>query len=81
MEKEKNNEMKNNTDKELERFDSALNEAKNQLKTLFNKAVNEVGEDNAMIFEIHRMMLEDDDYINSIHSHIFSSFHLSKRPE
>lgn len=65
-----------NTDEELKRFDSALEEAKKQLKTLFNKAVNEVGEDNAMIFEIHRMMLEDEDYINSIHSHI-SERHLN----
>ena len=58
------------TKTELKRFDIALEEAKKQLIVLFNKAVNEVGEENAMIFEIHRMMLEDEDYINSIHSHI-----------
>jgi len=52
--------------KETERLEKALTKAADQLKTLYEKALNEVGEENAMIFEIHGMMLEDRDYIDSI---------------
>ena len=51
---------------ELERFEKARKEAVRQLKELYDKAVREVGEDNAAIFEVHQMMLEDLDYLDSI---------------
>lgn len=35
------------------------------LAGLYEKALNEVGEDNAAIFEIHQMMLEDEDYLDA----------------
>ena len=37
-----------------------------QLQALYDKAVVEAGEDHAAIFEIHMMMLDDDDYLDSI---------------
>ena len=54
------------TDGELARLDAALNEAKSQLGALYEKAAAEVGEASAAIFEIHQMMLDDDDYLDSI---------------
>ena len=51
---------------EQERFKSAQKEAIRQLQGLYDKAVKEVGEDNAAIFEVHQMMLEDLDYLDSI---------------
>lgn len=53
-------------DKELDRFENASTEAKNQLQGLYEKALDEVGEANAAIFEIHQMMLEDADFVQSI---------------
>ena len=53
-------------DAEWERFQEAKNTAVDQLKGLYNKALEDVGEANAMIFEIHQMMLEDLDYLESI---------------
>ena len=41
-------------------------EAVRQLKKLFEKAVSEVGEANAMIFDIHQMMVTDLDYCESV---------------
>ncbi len=58
------------TDAELKRFEKAKDAAALQLDKLYKKALGEVGEDNAMIFEIHRMMLDDEDYLKSIRSHI-----------
>ena len=55
-----------NVDGEWNRFQSAKNTAVSQLKGLYEKALNDVGEANAMIFEIHQMMLEDLDYLESI---------------
>ena len=52
--------------KEIERFETAKTEAQNQLAKLYDKAKTEVGEANAAIFEIHQMMLDDDDYLNSV---------------
>lgn len=52
--------------RERERYEEAKQEAIRQLKGLYDKAVREVGEANAMIFEIHQMMLEDDDYNESV---------------
>jgi len=54
------------TDAEVARFESAKAEAVGQLQALYEKAMKDVGEENAMIFEIHQMMLEDLDYLESI---------------
>ena len=51
---------------ELERFENAKAQAVEQLQKLYDKAVIEAGEDHAAIFEIHIMMLDDDDYLDSI---------------
>ncbi len=53
-------------DSEICRFETARKEARNQLALLYEKAAKEVGEENAAIFEIHQMMLEDDDYLDSV---------------
>ena len=55
-------------EKELERFEAARVKAQEQLGVLYEKALAEVGEDNAAIFETHQMMLEDDDYLDAIKS-------------
>ncbi|MBQ2614764.1 MAG: phosphoenolpyruvate--protein phosphotransferase [Clostridia bacterium] len=57
-------------EKEWERFQNARETASRQLNDLYEKACNEVGEENAMIFDIHRMMLEDLDYLGSIRTYI-----------
>lgn len=54
------------TEAECVRFQEAKAAAIGQLKALYEKSVEDVGEANAMIFEIHQMMLEDLDYIESI---------------
>ena len=51
---------------EIARFESARKKAKEQLAGFYEKAVKEVGEVNAAIFEVHQMMLDDLDYIESI---------------
>ena len=51
---------------EWERFENACVKAKEQLAGLYEKALDEVGEDNAAIFEIHQMMLEDEDYLDAV---------------
>lgn len=43
-------------------------QAGEQLQILYDKALKEVGESNAAIFEVHQMMLEDEDYLESIHN-------------
>ena len=53
---------------ELARFDSARVKAQEQLGALYEKALDEVGEENAAIFEIHEMMLDDDDYLDAVKS-------------
>ncbi len=53
-------------DAEWKRFQDAKDTAVDQLKGLYEKALEDVGEANAMIFEIHQMMLEDLDYLESI---------------
>lgn len=53
-------------DAEWKRFQEAKDTAVDQLKGLYEKALADVGEANAMIFEIHQMMLEDLDYLESI---------------
>lgn len=51
---------------ELARFEECREKAKEQLQQLYEKAVVEVGEASAAIFEVHQMMLEDDDYVESV---------------
>lgn len=51
---------------EIKRFDEAKEQAKEQLQGLYEKALQEVGEVNAMIFDVHQMMLDDLDYVESV---------------
>ena len=57
-------------DAEILRVTGAVEAAKGQLGRLYDKAVQEVGEASAAIFEVHQMMLEDEDYLESIQSMI-----------
>lgn len=54
------------TDAELKRFNKAKAEASKELGELYEKSLKEIGEANAMIFQIHQMMVEDLDYVESI---------------
>lgn len=54
------------SESEIARVEAAKNAACEQLQAIYDKALKEVGETNAQIFEIHMMMLEDDDYNESI---------------
>lgn len=56
------------TDAELARFEAAKQTALTQLAALYDKACKEVGEANAAIFEVHQMMLEDDDFTDSVNN-------------
>jgi len=60
------------TKTQLKRIDSAKKASVKQLKEIYEKALVEVGETNAKIFEIHMMMLEDEDYNDSIKNIICS---------
>ena len=51
---------------EIRRYRTAKQTALEQLQNLYDKALKEVGQANAAIFEIHQMMLEDDDYNESV---------------
>ncbi|MDD6268688.1 MAG: phosphoenolpyruvate-utilizing N-terminal domain-containing protein, partial [Oscillospiraceae bacterium] len=51
---------------ELARLEAAKEKAAEQLQGIYEKALKEVGEANAQIFEIHMMMIEDDDYNEAI---------------
>ncbi len=53
---------------EIERYEKARITAKDELTHLYEKALSEVGEQNAMIFDIHKMMLDDSDYVSSVYS-------------
>lgn len=53
---------------EKARLESAKEKATEQLREIYNKALKEVGEANAQIFEIHMMMIEDEDYNDYISS-------------
>ena len=57
-------------DTEIFRLGKAGEQARLQLQALYDKAVKEVGETSAAIFEVHQMMLEDEDYLESIHNMI-----------
>jgi phosphotransferase system enzyme I (PtsI) len=52
----------NNVDEEIERFNAARRAAAEQLDALSSAMAEKIGEENALLFEIHRMMLEDSDY-------------------
>ncbi len=56
----------NDVDAEMKRLDEALEKSKAELQNLYEKAVKEVGEENAEIFSVHQMMLEDLDYYEAI---------------
>lgn len=51
---------------EIARYEAAIVTAQEQLGGLYEKALKEVGESGAQIFEVHQMMLEDDDYNDSV---------------
>ena len=53
-------------EREKQRFEAAKAVSLQQLKELYEKALKEVGEANAQIFDIHQMMVEDLDYNDSI---------------
>lgn len=57
-----------NADEEIKRYEKAKEIAIAQLNQLYEKAVTDVGEANAMIFEVHAMMLEDADYNDSVYN-------------
>ena len=59
-------------EKEVKRFYDAKETAKAQLAGLYEKALKEVGEANAMVFEVHQMMLDDLDYVESVENIIRS---------
>ncbi|MBR7007130.1 MAG: phosphoenolpyruvate--protein phosphotransferase [Ruminococcus sp.] len=56
------------TQAELKRLEEAKQRSVEQLQQIYDKALREVGEANAQIFEIHMMMIDDDDYNDSIRS-------------
>ena len=60
----------NNTELEKERFETGLTEAKRQVENLYDKVLMELGEESAAIFQVHSMMLEDLDYLDSVYHKI-----------
>lgn len=62
------------TEQEITRFKQATEQAKEQLQKLYEKALVEVGEASAAIFEVHQMMLEDEDYLEAISNMIRTEF-------
>ena len=58
---------------EIERIGKAKEQALSQLREIYGKALKEVGETNAQIFEIHMMMVEDEDYNEAITEMIINS--------
>lgn len=55
-------------DAEIARVNDAVEKSKEQLQQLYEKALNEVGETTAAIFEVHQMMLEDEDYLDALYN-------------
>lgn len=55
-----------NSDGEIQRIKAAVCTAKEQLRNLYQKAVKEIGEVSAAIFEVHQMMLEDEDFLEAV---------------
>ena len=56
--------------KEADRVQDAVKRSQEQLQKLYDKALKEVGEASAAIFEVHQMMLEDEDYLEAIQNMI-----------
>ncbi len=56
------------TENEKRRFEEAKSASIEQLGEIYEKALKEVGEANAAIFEIHQMMLDDEDYNDSVNN-------------
>lgn len=59
-----------NPEDEVKRVEQAVKTSQEQLQKLYDKALVEVGETSAAIFEVHQMMLEDEDYLDAINSMI-----------
>lgn len=55
---------------EVSRFQAARAASISQLQSLYEKAVEKIGEEQASVFEVHQMMLDDDDYVDDIVSQI-----------
>lgn len=72
QEKQVKREKITDADAEAARYESAKTAAMEQLGALYEKAVKEVGESGAQIFEVHQMMLDDDDYNDSVKNIITS---------
>ncbi len=60
------------TKTEVMRFNDARTSAKSELQALYKKAITEVGEANAQVFQIHIMMLDDEDYHGAISAMILN---------
>ena len=63
-----------NPQEELKRLREALEMSKTQLTDLYDKALAQVGEMSAAIFEVHRMMLEDEDYLEAVRNMIRTEY-------
>lgn len=57
-----------NPETEIDRVNQAVKQSQEQLQALYEKALGEVGETSAAIFEVHQMMLEDEDYLEAIYN-------------
>lgn len=57
-------------DSEILRYENAKKIADNELEKLYNKAIDSTGEENAEIFSIHRIMLDDPDFDDNVKSNI-----------
>ena len=55
---------------EVSRFQAARAASISQLQSLYEKAVEKIGEEQAAVFEVHQMMLDDDDYVDDVVSQI-----------
>uniref|UniRef100_I5AVY9 Phosphoenolpyruvate-protein phosphotransferase n=1 Tax=Eubacterium cellulosolvens (strain ATCC 43171 / JCM 9499 / 6) TaxID=633697 RepID=I5AVY9_EUBC6 len=55
---------------EIQRYEDARKKSIEQLNSLYTDAVKKVGEENAAIFEVHAMLLDDDDFNDSVHNMI-----------
>ncbi len=56
------------TGAEIARFNAAKEIARSQLDVIYQKALKEAGADNAAIFEVHKMMMEDEEYLDSVYN-------------
>ena len=63
---------------EQRRFDCAVQEARAQLDRLYEKTVREAGEAAAQIFDIHKMMMEDLDYLESVEDNITNQLYTAE---